>query len=57
MDIALREIKAANMQHRVSLQSFDWGALRLVQQQDPQIRTVALTNKDFLQAGQPGSSP
>lgn len=57
VDVALREIKAANMQHRVSIQSFDWGALRLVQQQDPQIRTVALTNKDFLQAGQPGSSP
>lgn len=44
--IALKEVKAANMQHRVSIQSFDWGALRLVQQQDPRIRTVALTNKD-----------
>ena len=57
VDVALREIKAANMQSRVSIESFDWGALRLVQEQDPQIRTVALTNKDFLQAGQPGSSP
>jgi glycerophosphoryl diester phosphodiesterase len=55
--VALREIKAANMQHRVSIESFDWGALRLVQQQAPQIPTVALTNKDFLQAGQPGKSP
>ncbi|MFF1384622.1 glycerophosphodiester phosphodiesterase [Arthrobacter sp. NPDC058288] len=55
--VALKEIKAANMQHRVSIQSFDWGSLRLVQEADPQIRTVALTNKDFLQAGQPGSSP
>lgn len=57
VDVALREISAAHMQSRVSVQSFDWGALRLVQQRDPQIRTVALTNKDFLQAGQPGSSP
>jgi glycerophosphoryl diester phosphodiesterase len=57
VDVALREIKAANMQQRVSIESFDWGALRLVQQRDPQIRTVALTNRDFLQAGQPGSSP
>jgi glycerophosphoryl diester phosphodiesterase len=57
VDVALREIKAARMQSRVSIQSFDWGSLRLVQQRDPQIRTVALTNKDFLQAGQPGSSP
>jgi glycerophosphoryl diester phosphodiesterase len=35
--VALREIKAAQMQHSVSIESFDWGALRLVQQQDPQI--------------------
>ncbi|WP_426996028.1 glycerophosphodiester phosphodiesterase family protein [Pseudarthrobacter sp. N5] len=55
--VALREIKAAHMEHRVSIESFDWGALRLVQQQDPRIPTVALTNKDFLQAGQPGKSP
>ncbi|BCW71687.1 hypothetical protein NicSoilB8_27310 [Arthrobacter sp. NicSoilB8] len=31
--------------------------MRLVQQRAPQIRTVALTHKDFLQAGQPGKSP
>ncbi|WLQ05026.1 glycerophosphodiester phosphodiesterase [Arthrobacter oryzae] len=55
--VALKEIKAAKMQHRASIQSFDWGALRLVQAAAPQIRTVALTNKDFLQVGQPGSSP
>lgn len=57
VSVALREIEAAHMQHRVSIQSFDWGALRLVQEQAPQIPTVALTNKDFLQAGQPGKSP
>ncbi|RKO27561.1 glycerophosphodiester phosphodiesterase [Pseudarthrobacter phenanthrenivorans] len=57
VDIAIREIKAANMEHRVSVQSFDWGALRLVQEREPGLRTVALTNKDFLQAGQPGASP
>jgi len=57
VDVALREIKAAGMQHRVSIQSFDWGALRLVKEREPGIRTVALTNKDFLQAGQPGASP
>jgi len=57
VDVALREINKAHMQHRVSIQSFDWGSLRLVQQRAPQIPTVALTNKDFLQAGQPGKSP
>ncbi|WP_294568586.1 glycerophosphodiester phosphodiesterase [uncultured Arthrobacter sp.] len=57
VEVALREIRAAGMERRVSIQSFDWGALRLVQQQAPEIPTVALTNKDFLQVGQPGASP
>jgi glycerophosphoryl diester phosphodiesterase len=57
VDVALREIKEADMLQRVSIQSFDWGALRLVQEREPGLRTVALTNKDFLQAGQPGASP
>lgn len=57
IDVTLREIKAARMQHRVSIQSFDWESLNLVKRLDPQIRTVALTNKSFLQVGQPGSSP
>ena len=57
VDVALREINAAHMAERVSIQSFDWGALRLVKERQPGIRTVALTNKDFLQAGQPGASP
>ena len=35
VDVALREIKAAGMQHRVSIQSFDWGALRLVKEREP----------------------
>ena len=57
VDVALREIKEADMLQRVSIQSFDWGALRLVQEREPGLRTVALTNKDFLQAGRPGASP
>ncbi|KRE80240.1 glycerophosphodiester phosphodiesterase [Arthrobacter sp. Soil763] len=57
VDVALREINKAHMAERVSIQSFDWGSLRLVKERQPGIRTVALTNKDFLQAGQPGKSP
>ena len=57
VEVALREIEAAGMSGRVSIQSFDWGALRLVQEQAPEIPTVALTNKDFLQVGRPGASP
>ncbi|MDQ0690926.1 glycerophosphodiester phosphodiesterase family protein [Arthrobacter sp. W4I7] len=57
VNVALREINAANMAGRVSIQSFDWGSLRLVKHRQPGLRTVALTNKDFLQAGMPGASP
>lgn len=57
VDVAIREMKAVNMEHRVSIQSYDWGALCLVQDRKPGLRTVALTNKDFLQTGQPGASP
>jgi glycerophosphoryl diester phosphodiesterase len=57
VDVALREINAANMAERVSIQSFDWGSLRRVKERQPGLRTVALTNKDFLQAGMPGASP
>ena len=35
VDVALREIRTAHMQSRVSIESFDWGSLRLVQQRDP----------------------
>ncbi len=55
--VALREINAANMLHRVSIQSFDWGSLLLAKELQPNVRTVALTNKDFLQVGKPGASP
>ncbi len=57
VEVALREIHKAHMEERVSIESFDWGSLRLVKERDPGMRTVALTNKDFLQAGQPGKSP
>lgn len=57
VEVALREINKAHMQSRVSVQSFDWGSLRLVRERQPRIPTVALTNKDFLQAGQPGRPP
>ncbi|WP_416403279.1 glycerophosphodiester phosphodiesterase [Arthrobacter sp. LFS091] len=57
VEVALREINKAHMAERVSIESFDWGSLRLVKERQPGIRTVALTNKDFLQVGQPGKSP
>jgi glycerophosphoryl diester phosphodiesterase len=37
--------------------SFDWGALVRMRQVEPRLPLVALTNRDFLQIGQPGASP
>lgn len=51
----LKTIKAAGMTQRVSIQSFDWRTLRLVQVQEPSIPTVYLSiqtaNNDNTRAG------
>jgi glycerophosphoryl diester phosphodiesterase len=57
VQVAAREIKAAGFEKRVSVQSFDWGALIRMRQVAPKLPIVALTNFDFLQVGQPGKSP
>lgn len=51
------EIEAHRMERQVSIQSFDWGALRTVEELSPRLSRVALTNGSFLQVGQPGASP
>lgn len=53
----LKEIDEHRMGRQVSIQSFDWGALRLVEEIAPELPRVALTNGSFLQVGQPGASP
>lgn len=53
----LAVIAKSGMANRVTIQSFDWGALRLVHALDPSLPLIALTNGDFLQVGQPGPSP
>ncbi len=54
-------IDAAGMAARVTIQSFDWRTLRLVERQRPEIPTVCLTAEarwlDNVQRGQPGASP
>jgi glycerophosphoryl diester phosphodiesterase len=57
VQVVLREIEAAGVRNRVTIQSFDWGALMRVRELEPRIPIVALTNGDFLQVGQPGASP
>ncbi|XKH53555.1 S-layer homology domain-containing protein [Citricoccus nitrophenolicus] len=53
----LAEILKHGMEDQVMIQSFDWGALELVEELAPTLPRSALTNGDFLQVGQPGASP
>ena len=53
----LDTIRDAGMLDRVTIQSFDWGALMLTRELAPSVPTVALTNGDFLQIGKDGASP
>jgi glycerophosphoryl diester phosphodiesterase len=55
--VVAREVAEARIGRQVSVQSFDWGALMLMREVAPRLPIVALTNRDFLQAGQPGRSP
>ena len=57
VQVTNREIAAAGVARRVSIQSFDWGTLMRWREVAPRIPRVALTNYDFLQVGKPGKSP
>ncbi|SMD21755.1 Glycerophosphoryl diester phosphodiesterase [Kibdelosporangium aridum] len=57
VQVTTREIRQAGFGKRVSIQSFDWGALMRMRQVAPELPLVALTNYDFLQVGKPGKSP
>ena len=53
------EIHASGIEDQVTIQSFDWGALRrhAAGSQPTAGRSSPLTNHDFLQVGAPGASP
>ncbi|UBU09699.1 glycerophosphodiester phosphodiesterase [Nonomuraea gerenzanensis] len=57
VQVTLREIRRAGLLRQVTIQSFDWGALMRMRDLEPRLPLVALTNRDFLQTGQPGASP
>ncbi|MBC6463396.1 glycerophosphodiester phosphodiesterase family protein [Actinomadura sp. HBU206391] len=57
VQVTAREIRRARMLGQVTIQSFDWGALMRMRRVEPRLPIVALTNRDFLQTGQPGMSP
>ncbi len=51
----IAEIRAAGMQARTSVQSFDWRTLRVVEREAPEIPTVYLTGRRRSGASQPGA--
>ncbi|MFJ4790200.1 glycerophosphodiester phosphodiesterase family protein [Streptomyces sp. NPDC088794] len=51
------EIHRSGIEDQVTIQSFDWGALKAMHKLAPRWPLVALTNYDFLQVGKPGASP
>ncbi|WP_261133970.1 glycerophosphodiester phosphodiesterase [Bacillus sp. Marseille-Q3570] len=58
VQIVAREVREAGMLNRVTIQSFDWGALMRMREIEPRLPLVALTNgPQFLEPGQPGASP
>jgi glycerophosphoryl diester phosphodiesterase len=57
VQVTAREIRRAHMLRQVTIQSFDWGSLMRMREVEPRLPLVALTNRDFLQTGQPGASP
>ncbi|MBY6037298.1 glycerophosphodiester phosphodiesterase [Fictibacillus nanhaiensis] len=58
VQIVASEVRQAGMLDRVSIQSFDWGALMRMREVEPRLPIVALTNgPQFLQPNQPGASP
>ncbi|MFJ8643420.1 glycerophosphodiester phosphodiesterase family protein [Streptomyces sp. NPDC093610] len=50
-------IRRSGIEKQVSVQSFDWGALKEMHRIAPSYPLVALTNYDFLEIGKPGASP
>lgn len=52
------EIRRSGLSKQITIQSFDWSALRAIGPLLPGVGLVALTNgEDFLQTGKPGASP
>lgn len=56
--IIVDEVRRAGVADQTTVQSFDWGTLRSVRQEAPELPIVALTNgSEFLQERKPGASP
>lgn len=51
------QIGASGLAEQITIQSFDWGALKAMHELAPSLPLVALTNHDFLGIGDPEPSP
>ncbi|MBF6169496.1 glycerophosphodiester phosphodiesterase [Streptomyces gardneri] len=57
-DVVVAEIRRAEIERQVTIQSFDFGTLMLLRQVAPDLPIIALTDgQPKLQAGEPGGSP
>lgn len=52
-----KEIAESGLEHQITIQSFDWGALMEMHEIAPSLPLVALTNHDFLGLDAEGPSP
>lgn len=57
VEAVVADIREARIGRQVTIQSFDWGTLMLMDETAPELPIVALTNISFLQTGQAGASP
>jgi glycerophosphoryl diester phosphodiesterase len=57
VQVVARKVRRARFLRRVTIQSFDWGALMRMREVEPRLPIVALTVPNFLQVGQAGASP
>jgi glycerophosphoryl diester phosphodiesterase len=57
VEVVLGEVRRSGLIDHVSIQSFDWAALKQVHEVEPRLPVVALVERDMLQVGRPGASP
>ena len=57
VQVVASELRRERMLDRVTIQSFDWGALMRMAEVEPRLPLVALVVPNFLEVGRPGASP
>jgi glycerophosphoryl diester phosphodiesterase len=57
VQVVARELRRERMLDRVTIQSFDWGALMRMSEVEPRLPLVALVVPNFLEVGRPEASP